>query len=74
MMPFYTKPPCMCLLDFVCNACKAKEANRLEGYGYTKSDNDGWDGGFVTPEEHKSEEFLVAAEMLLDAKPILEKP
>ena len=74
-MSFLAKPDCLCLLDFVCNACKAKakaaaKPDPLEGYGYTKSDNDGFDGEIVTPEEHKEEEFFAGAELLLDAKRI----
>lgn len=41
----------------------------LTGYGYTKADQDGYDGEIVTPEEHKEEEFFEALKQLLDAKP-----
>lgn len=42
----------------------------LTGYGYHRADQDGYDGGYVTPAEHKEEEFFRASEMLLDAKEI----
>lgn len=70
-MPFLAKPECLCLLDFVCNACLAKEEAKVDplaGYGYVRSDNDGFDGEIVTPENHKEEEFFTAAEALLETK------
>ena len=50
-----------------------KSAN-LEGYGYTKSDSDGFDSGHldsvVSPIQHKEEEFFEALRVILGAKPI----
>lgn len=72
-MPFKAKPECLCLLDFKCVYCQRKEADKpdpLAGYGYDLADVDGHDGGQVSPEDHKEEEFLAAAEMRLDAKQI----
>ena len=40
-----------------------------DGYGYTKADQDGYDGQIVTPEQHKEREFFEALTQLLDAKP-----
>ena len=40
-----------------------------DGYGYTKADQDGYDGQIVTPKQHKEEEFFEALTQLLDAKP-----
>lgn len=39
----------------------------LEGYGYDRADQDGHDGGLVSPIEHKEEEMIEAAKVLLDA-------
>lgn len=47
-----------------------EQTTDLTGYGYHSADQDGFDGGYVTAEEHKEEEFFRAAEMALEANPI----
>ena len=48
----------------------------LTGYGYVRADQDGFDSSdpssVVSPEEHKSEEFLEAVKITFDAKVIEE--
>lgn len=58
---------CFCIpeLDKVCKSCEAKRKPEtefieiphpnLEGFGYTKADQDGFDGEKVSPEEHRFE-------------------
>ena len=44
----------------------------LDGYGYRRSDQDGYlDGDPVSPREHKDEEFLSAARDLLAAEEVV---
>ena len=47
-----------------------EELADLTGYGYFCADQDGFDGGYVMPQDHKDEEFLAAAEQLLHAKEV----
>jgi hypothetical protein len=66
-------------LGFTCKNCEEKnkpEAIEKElqrqGYGYKLADQDGYDGGKVTPVDHKEEEFFEAARQLLHARKIEE--
>lgn len=86
-MPF--RPPgCFCLpeADFVCKRCQelGQEPNEnfkleaenepdLSGYGYKRADQDGYDGGSVSPIDHKEEEFFAAAKQILHAQGITEQ-
>ena len=71
--------------DFTCRYCQGKiqdsellgemqsvreELADLTGYGYFCADQDGFDGGYVMPQDHKDEEFMAAAEQLLSAKEV----
>lgn len=80
-MAWKTKIPCACIpsADFVCRPCQEKgqepakehEADPepdLPGYGYTKADQDGFNGEKVSPIEHKEEEMMTAAKDLFEAK------
>lgn len=76
---------CLPQADFICRYCEGKaqdgdllgemhsgreELADLTGYGYMRADQDGFDGGYVTPELHKEEEFLAASLQILDAKEV----
>lgn len=43
---------------------------QIQGYGYTRADQDGYNGEIVTATEHKEEEFFEAARQLLEAQEI----
>ena len=51
---------------------RPKNPASLKGYGYTKSDSDGFDSGHpdsvVSPIQHKEEEFFEALHVLLGAE------
>ena len=49
-----------------------RTTNLLTGYGYKRADQDGYDGGEVSPAEHKEEEFFEASRQLLKAQGISE--
>jgi len=70
---------CVCMpeLGYTCKNCEEtqdpdyiNEELRRKGYGYSLADQDGYDGGKVTPVDHKEEEFFKAAKHLLDARKI----
>lgn len=76
---------CLPQADYICRYCEGKaqevdllgemqpvreELADLTGYGYFCADQDGFDGGYVMPQDHKDEEFMAAAEQLLHAKEV----
>ena len=76
---------CLPQADYICRYCDGKaqdvellgemqsgreELSDLTGYGYFRADQDGFDGGYVMPQDHKDEEFMASAEQLLYAKEV----
>ena len=76
---------CLPQADYICRYCEGKaqevdllgemqsgreELSDLTGYGYFRADQDGFDGGYVMPQDHKDEEFMAAADQLLHAKEV----
>lgn len=76
---------CLPQADYICRYCDGKaqdvellgemqsgreELSDLTGYGYFRADQDGFDGGYVMPKDHKDEEFMASAEQLLYAKEV----
>lgn len=55
-------------VNFLSKACQLTGLPDLTGYGYRRADQDGFDGGEVSPAEHKEEEFFEAANQLLQTK------